>query len=912
MNRYRPWLMSEVPDRDCLGKGRSWTICQGYASVGSWQEILPVTPRYLCSILPTPLRRDTHCLGGRRPRITRSGHKVSSMGPARAGREARGAAVARVYVSSTFQDLKDHRQAVCEALRQMRHDVIAMEEYVAADQRPVEKCLADVRRSDIYVGILAWRYGYVPADNNPAGLSITELEYREAGEAAKPRLLFLVDDQASWPRRFVDGGEAAERIEQLRASVTRDAIVRFFSTADELATQVAVAVADVTDGNDAETLAPYLTALRAWVNQALPRAPYDVPVGEYVSAEAILSGQEPTRLVDDLSILAQERGAVLIHGPGGSGKSVLLRRMALQRLERGEISVLLDLSLLPNLVPEDEHIAQLDLSELFDRMLLCSPYPLRRTDLSHLGSTILLIVDGLNELSSQAPLESAQARILAAVHAARADHRRLLVMVADRLNPRREADQYGYRRLALRPLATSTVRELVPDFDDLPPRTREILRLPFFLGLWRGRSEGQQVSMSKAAMLSQTLLEGGRLNAEQIAELSETAYRAYEAGSQYFRLDSVSSVADKLISAGFLIRQEASSTVPDGAALAKFSHELFHDYLASSFVASRKAPWTEDTFDALSLRAQSVEAVQLALEQVGPTGREDFLTRVYDWNATAAAVCLAEEQRYSMVEGLTQEARIAIVASIAARQFDIFPHTRSGAARTLRGLPLTLTNGFLVGHETVTETSIRERISSIRSDREWFLRWQEMYVRQPGGEASRHDLRTATDENSLLGWCAANTIRRLSIPETLWHELFGMLAAYDGHIQFRSRRWRLAHILGRSCTHEAKEELLRLLTGDEYHWVRYGAARSLIEVAWRSEGMRAGILSELADLASRLPPLCISELDRALEIGAGNARWRELSHPLADALHTTRAASPAPTTVGGSAATRREQTEDGP
>ena len=37
-----------------------------------------------------------------------------------------------------------------------------MEDYVAADQRPVEKCLATCKRSDIYVGMFAFRYGYVP------------------------------------------------------------------------------------------------------------------------------------------------------------------------------------------------------------------------------------------------------------------------------------------------------------------------------------------------------------------------------------------------------------------------------------------------------------------------------------------------------------------------------------------------------------------------------------------------------------------------------------------------------------------------------------------------------------------------------------------------------------------------------
>jgi Domain of unknown function (DUF4062) len=85
--------------------------------------------------------------------------------------------VAKIYLSSTYNDLKACREAVYHALRQMRHDVIAMEDYVATDQRPTEKCLADVAASDLYIGIYAWRYGYIPPKKKPDHKSITELEY---------------------------------------------------------------------------------------------------------------------------------------------------------------------------------------------------------------------------------------------------------------------------------------------------------------------------------------------------------------------------------------------------------------------------------------------------------------------------------------------------------------------------------------------------------------------------------------------------------------------------------------------------------------------------------------------------------------------------------------------------------------
>ena len=62
----------------------------------------------------------------------------------------------------------EHRQKVYDILRKMRYDVIATEDSVATDERPVDKCLADVASCDLYIGIFAWRYGCIPEQTSPA------------------------------------------------------------------------------------------------------------------------------------------------------------------------------------------------------------------------------------------------------------------------------------------------------------------------------------------------------------------------------------------------------------------------------------------------------------------------------------------------------------------------------------------------------------------------------------------------------------------------------------------------------------------------------------------------------------------------------------------------------------------------
>ena len=148
--------------------------------------------------------------------------------------------MAKIYVSSTFLDLKDHREQVERVIRRMGHTDVAIEYYVAEDKRPVAKCLDDVAACDVYVGIYAWRYGWIPTENNPANLSITEMEFRQAEDKHKPCLIFLLRDDAPWARSKMD--RDTTKIEALRNTASAKHTADYFSTPDELARKVAEAI----------------------------------------------------------------------------------------------------------------------------------------------------------------------------------------------------------------------------------------------------------------------------------------------------------------------------------------------------------------------------------------------------------------------------------------------------------------------------------------------------------------------------------------------------------------------------------------------------------------------------------------------------------------------------------------------
>jgi hypothetical protein len=155
--------------------------------------------------------------------------------------------MSRIYLSSTFEDLKTEREAVYRALRQLRHDVVSMEDYVASTERPLDKCLSDVAACQAYVGLFAWRYGFVPPGQTH---SITELELHEAERHDLPRLVFLLADGAPWPAELKDIDPSA--VNALREALRTRYTVQFFHNPDELARQVATSVANLFRGDEPE------------------------------------------------------------------------------------------------------------------------------------------------------------------------------------------------------------------------------------------------------------------------------------------------------------------------------------------------------------------------------------------------------------------------------------------------------------------------------------------------------------------------------------------------------------------------------------------------------------------------------------------------------------------------------------
>src|SRR5438045_1121227 len=96
-----------------------------------------------------------------------------------------------VMISRTARDLPVHRKEAMDAcLRQGMHQII-MEHLPASDSDAIKASLDMVNEAEIYLGIFAHRYGYIPKGHD---ISITEMEYYRAVERGIPRLIFVMHE----------------------------------------------------------------------------------------------------------------------------------------------------------------------------------------------------------------------------------------------------------------------------------------------------------------------------------------------------------------------------------------------------------------------------------------------------------------------------------------------------------------------------------------------------------------------------------------------------------------------------------------------------------------------------------------------------------------------------------------------
>lgn len=140
-----------------------------------------------------------------------------------------------VMISSTVLDLPRHRDKVKEACLKLGVFPLMMEQLSASGADAIQASRRLVHQANIYVGVFAHRYGYVPPGHE---ISITEMEYELAKDRRIERLIFIMGDDHPITIDDVELGERANKIKELKDRLKTENVVNFFNSPEQLEANV--------------------------------------------------------------------------------------------------------------------------------------------------------------------------------------------------------------------------------------------------------------------------------------------------------------------------------------------------------------------------------------------------------------------------------------------------------------------------------------------------------------------------------------------------------------------------------------------------------------------------------------------------------------------------------------------------
>lgn len=151
----------------------------------------------------------------------------------------------KVVISSTVHDLPDYRKAAMDACLERDIHPKMMEHLTALNAAAIKASLDLVDQAEVYIGIFAHRYGYIPTEDNPQKISITEMEYNHAVEFEVPRIIFLIKENYPFDPSLIDKGRAAVKLQKLKKRLATERVVKSFTSPEDLRAHIISALAEL-------------------------------------------------------------------------------------------------------------------------------------------------------------------------------------------------------------------------------------------------------------------------------------------------------------------------------------------------------------------------------------------------------------------------------------------------------------------------------------------------------------------------------------------------------------------------------------------------------------------------------------------------------------------------------------------
>lgn len=158
----------------------------------------------------------------------------------------------QVFVSSTYEDLKDERKEASQAILESHCIPAGMELFPASNKAQWDVIKKVIDDSDFYLLIIAGKYGSMGKDDTGKSVGYTEMEFDYAVSTNKPILAFVHEDIDSLPRNKTESvSKKARYLESFRKKVCSGRIIKKWSTKDNLKSAILVTLSELKSTTDA-------------------------------------------------------------------------------------------------------------------------------------------------------------------------------------------------------------------------------------------------------------------------------------------------------------------------------------------------------------------------------------------------------------------------------------------------------------------------------------------------------------------------------------------------------------------------------------------------------------------------------------------------------------------------------------
>jgi formylglycine-generating enzyme required for sulfatase activity len=362
----------------------------------------------------------------------------------------------KVFISSTFIDNKERRKTVEDAVIAAGMQPVGMERFTAGKNPVVKDCQRLAAECDLYVGIIAHRYGWIPKGR---AVSITETEYKAAKKAEIERRFFVIDPSLPFTEEAFDQGadkwKKQEKLAAFKKRIDNDQMPAYF-TEESLGHKVLKTLLEwkedkekkkvkrVTKKAPAKAKAPaadiqndlqkYYQKVEAMHGKvrffgfskqfeiAIDLKDIYIPLSavmnlqgmakkQYMSSEDALrcmeglhEAQKDISLPDAFTIkrLENKRGLVILGDPG-SGKTTHLKRLLIKCVREGSESIDLPEGMIPIFLPL-RYLSDKagSLSDFIKELLGAPPFKLHERKFTQRllrNDKLLFLLDGMDEVA---------------------------------------------------------------------------------------------------------------------------------------------------------------------------------------------------------------------------------------------------------------------------------------------------------------------------------------------------------------------------------------------------------------------------------------------------------------------------------------------------------------------------------